>query len=78
MFRMLYFYLTRMSLSVFSCLPTTPSDGFTYMAGLLQYPCGGPVHTTMLPLAAISFSLYSVAIPAAALWFLRVKKNVVK
>ena len=78
MFRVLYLNLTRMSLDVFNCLPTTPPDGKSYMAGLLQYPCGGATQLTMLPFALIAFGLYSVAIPALALWFLRAKKNIVK
>jgi amino acid permease len=36
MFRVLYIYITRMSLDVFNCLPTTPPDGNTYMSGLIQ------------------------------------------
>ena len=78
MFRVLYIYLTRMSLDVFNCLPTMPPDGKTYMGGLLQYPCGGTTQLTLLPFALIAFGLYSVAVPAAALWFLRKKKNIVK
>lgn len=77
-FRVLYFYLTRMALDVFNCLPTTPPDGKTYMGGLLQYPCGGSTQLMLLPLALIAFGLYSVAVPAAALSFLRAKKNIVK
>ena len=78
MYRMLYFYLSRLSLDVFSCQPTTPPDGFTYMAGLLQYPCGGAVQNMLLFPAIVTFSLYSVGLPAAALLFLRAKKNIVK
>lgn len=78
MFRVLYFYLTRMSLDIFNCLPTTPPDGSSYMAGLLQYPCGGYVQKAMLFPAIVSFIGYSIAVPAVALWFLRSKKNIVK
>lgn len=78
MFRVLYFYLTRMALDVLNCLPTEPPDGRSYMAGLLQYPCGGPTHLMLLPLGLIAFGVYSVAVPAVALSFLRAKKNIVK
>lgn len=77
-FRVLYFYLTRMALDIFNCLPTTPPDGTTYMAGLLQYPCGGAVQKAMLFPAIVAFAGYSIAAPAFALWFLRSKKNIVK
>jgi hypothetical protein len=78
MFRVLYIYLTRMSLSVFNCIPTNPPDGNTYMNGLLQYPCGGPTQLALLFPAIVAFSLYSVCVPAFALWFLRSKRTIVK
>lgn len=59
-------------------VPTNPPDGTTYMAGLLQYPCGGPVQVMLLFPAIVGFVVYSVALPAAALWFLRAKRNIVK
>ena len=78
MFRVLYIYLTRTALDVFNCVPTSPPDGNTYMAGLLQYPCGGSVQIMLLTPALVAFILYSVAVPGAALWFLRSKRNIVK
>jgi len=60
MFRVLYIYLTRTALDVFNCVPTSPPDGNTYMAGLLQYPCGGSVQIMLLTPALVAFILYSV------------------
>ena len=48
------------------------------MAGLLQYPCGGPTQVFLLFPAVCSFIGYSVVVPALALWFLRSKRNIVK
>ena len=78
LFRVLFIYLTRTSLDVFNCVPTSPPDGSTYMAGLIQYPCGGATQITLLPFALIAFGLYSFSVPALALWFLRAKRNIVK
>lgn len=78
MLRVLYIYLTRMALDIFNCVPTSPPDGNTYMAGYLQYPCGGPVQIAMLTPALIAFGFYSLALPAIGLWFLRRKRSIVK
>jgi hypothetical protein len=78
MFRVLFIYLTRMSLSVFNCVPTSPPDGKTYMNGLLEYPCGGSTQLSLLFPAIVAFAVYSVALPGAALWFLRSKRALVK
>ena len=48
------------------------------MAGLLQYPCGGPTQVMLLPLAVLTFVGYSLTVPAVALWFLRSKRHIVK
>jgi hypothetical protein len=77
-FSSLFCNVQRMSLDVFNCLPTTPPDGNTYMAGMLQYPCGGSTQLMLLPLALVSFAAYSVALPAAGLWFVRAKRDVIK
>ena len=61
-----------------SLLAAHSADGNTYMAGLLQYPCGGTVQLTLLPLAAVTFVAYSIAVPAIAFWFLRSKRAIVK
>lgn len=61
------------ALNVFNCMPTSPPDGSSYMAGMLQYPCGGSVQKAMLFPAICAFGFYSVGVPAAALWFLRAK-----
>ena len=78
MIRVLYIYLTRMALDVFNCVPTNPPDGNTYMGGQLQYPCGGTTQILLLPFALLAFCGYSIALPAAALWFLRRKRSIVK
>jgi hypothetical protein len=70
--------MQRMSLDVFNCMPTTPPDGHTYMSGMLQYPCGGPTQLMLLPLALVGFCVYSLALPAVGLWFVRSKRNVIK
>ena len=64
------------ALNVFNCMPTSPPDGSSYMAGMLQYPCGGKVHSAMLFPAIVAFAFYSVAVPGIALWFLRSKVGV--
>jgi hypothetical protein len=68
-----YIYLTRMALNVFNCVPTSPPDGNTYMAGLLQYPCGGDTQKALIFPAICAFVGYSIAVPGVALWFLRAK-----
>ena len=78
MVRVLYIYLTRMSLDVFNCVPTSPPDGKTYMAGQLQYPCGEATQLWLIPFALIAFCCYSIALPLSALFFLRQKRFIVK
>ena len=59
-------------------VPTNPSDGNLYMGGQLQYPCGGSTQRFMLFPAVCAFVGYSIVLPAAGLWFLRSKRNIVK
>jgi hypothetical protein len=75
---LLFCNMQRMSLDVFNCLPTTPPDGNTYMSGMLQYPCGGSTQLMLLPLALVTFLVYSITVPAIGLWFIRAKRNIIK
>jgi hypothetical protein len=61
----LYIYLTRTILDVFTCMPTSPPDGHLYMAATLE-PCGVPGGTQarLLPVAALALALYTVGYPA--------------
>ncbi|RYY38983.1 hypothetical protein EON62_00085, partial [archaeon] len=80
--RVLYLYLTRTTLDVFNCTPTDPPDpaGNTYMAGLLDAPCGVPggLQMTLLGPAIVALGLYVLCLPTAAFLFLRSRRQAVK
>jgi hypothetical protein len=77
--RLLYLYVTRMTLDVFNCAPTDPPDGKEYMAGMLDQVCDAPgsLHGRLLPWAVLTLLVYSLGLPAAALALLRRKRTAV-
>jgi hypothetical protein len=79
MFRVLYLYLTRMTLDVFNCSPTDPPDGNTYMSGMLDVICwqSGSIQVWLLPFAIFTLAFYTLGLPAAAFWFLYNKRRAV-
>jgi hypothetical protein len=85
-FRVLYLYLTRMSLDVFNCAPTSPPDPpapaqpNTYLSGDTSIICGaaGSIQTRLIGPAIVAFVGYSLVLPIIAFTFLWKSRYAVK
>eukprot|EP01029_Cantina_marsupialis_P015297 TRINITY_DN3351_c0_g3_i1.p1 TRINITY_DN3351_c0_g3~~TRINITY_DN3351_c0_g3_i1.p1 ORF type:complete len:1598 (+),score=418.26 TRINITY_DN3351_c0_g3_i1:934-5727(+) len=78
MFYFLYLLLTRVTLDVFNCNPSEPSDGYTYMAAAPSIKCGSSLHGNLLIGAIISVIVYSAGYPAIVAFVLLTKRELVK
>jgi hypothetical protein len=60
-----YLYITRTTLDIFNCGPTSPDDGFEYMEAIFVkcYEPGG-LHNNLFPWAVFFFLFYSCGYPA--------------
>eukprot|EP01029_Cantina_marsupialis_P008525 TRINITY_DN2018_c0_g6_i1.p1 TRINITY_DN2018_c0_g6~~TRINITY_DN2018_c0_g6_i1.p1 ORF type:complete len:640 (-),score=143.98 TRINITY_DN2018_c0_g6_i1:453-2372(-) len=80
----LYLYLLRIQLDVFNCSPTDPSDGHDYTTfsspecdGLCRCWESGGIQMKLVPLAAVTFLIYSVGFPLLVFLMLRGKRHYV-
>lgn len=76
--RVLYLYVTRTTLDIFNCSPSTPPDYDTsgvmkkYMAYNLNIVCNEPgaTHVFLLPFAVAALLIYVVGLPVVSLWWM--------
>jgi hypothetical protein len=83
MFYYMYLSLTRRTLDIFNCNPTTPSDGFTYTeftslecsgrGGLCR--CGEGIQARLVPPAVLFFFLYCMGFPVFILYTVQLNKK---
>ena len=70
--------MTRLTLDVFNCQPTTPSDGKEYMLAVFE-ECGVPGGTqlTLMPFAFVTLAVYVIGFPAFVAFKLRANRKTV-
>jgi hypothetical protein len=75
-FYLLYLYITKTSLDIFNCSPTTPPDGHEYLEVVFE-ECDipGGLHMRLLPAAIMTFMLYSLGFPALVAFIVFKNRN---
>lgn len=74
-----YLYLTRTSLDIFNCAPTTPPDGYEYLSvDFVRCWEPGGLHVTLFPFALATFFCWSIAYPVYVFRLLRANKRTIR